>query len=70
VGTPDMAVDNGKGLVQSTRVPPDEVIENALAAEETGGVYFVSSQAMYRYDADQDGVPTITWREPYDGAPM
>jgi hypothetical protein len=43
-----------------------ERIENGNAIEETGAVYLNSSRAMYRFDADENGAPTITWREPYD----
>lgn len=43
-----------------------ERIVNSHAVDEDGGVYVVSTQAMYRFDADQDGNPQVTWREPYD----
>lgn len=43
-----------------------ERIVNSHAVDEDGGVYVVSTHAMYRFDADQDGSPQVTWREPYD----
>jgi hypothetical protein len=43
-----------------------ERIVNSHAVDEDGGVYIVSTQAMYRFDADEDGNPQVTWREPYD----
>lgn len=43
-----------------------ERIVNSHAVDEDGGVYVVSTQAMYRFDADEDGDPQVTWREPYD----
>ena len=64
VGTFDLQ----KGqLLGAIRLSPDEVIENAMAADEDGGIYLDSSKALYRFDADQQGKPGITWREPYDG---
>jgi hypothetical protein len=68
VGTLDL--DQGK-LLGVMKLPAGEIIENAMAADETGGVYLDSSKALYRFDfdpnADTDGEPSITWREPYDG---
>ena len=55
-------------------VMDDEVIGNSFAMDEDGGVYIVSTKAMYRFDlaagADEaDGlVPTVTWREEYENA--
>ena len=67
VGTLDMNAENGEGKVLgSILLPAGEEIENGMAADETGGMYLASSQAMYRLDADLDGKPSITWREPYD----
>jgi len=43
-----------------------ERIVNSHAVDEDGGVYIVSTQSMYRFDADDDGNPQVTWREPYD----
>lgn len=42
-----------------------ETISNSLAADETGGIYAVTSAAMYRYDWDGSRV-TQTWRAPYE----
>jgi hypothetical protein len=43
-----------------------EQINNSIAADATGGLFAASDQAMYRFDADTEGQPGITWREPYD----
>jgi hypothetical protein len=43
-----------------------ERIVNSHAIDEDGGVYVVSTQAMYRFDAEADGIPQVTWRESYD----
>lgn len=43
-----------------------ERIVNGHASDEDGGVYVVSTLAMYRFDADAAGRPAVTWREPYD----
>jgi hypothetical protein len=57
-------VDPESGTVQST-VLEGEVIANSFAVDETGGVYIVSDHALYRFDADQDGAPAVTWRREY-----
>ncbi|MEN6601567.1 MAG: hypothetical protein ABFD86_04065 [Bryobacteraceae bacterium] len=43
-----------------------EQIRNSTATDETGGVFVASDHALYRFDADAQGKPTITWREVYD----
>jgi hypothetical protein len=43
-----------------------ERIVNSHAVDEDGGVYIVSTQAMYRFDVGEDGNPQVTWREAYD----
>ena len=43
-----------------------ERIANSHAADETGGVFIASTQAMYRFDALPSGAPAVTWRETYD----
>ena len=39
---------------------------NSVSADETGGVYAVTTHALYRFDAAPDGTPVVTWRETYD----
>ena len=56
-------VDPGSGSVQAISLGED--IENSFAVDETGGVFIVSDVALYRFDADGGGAPTITWREVY-----
>jgi hypothetical protein len=43
-----------------------EIIDNSFAVDETGGVFIVSDHAMYRFDADANGAPVVTWRQVYD----
>jgi hypothetical protein len=43
-----------------------EAIGNSFAVDDTGGVFIVSDHALYRFDADADGAPAVTWREVYD----
>jgi hypothetical protein len=43
-----------------------ERIVNGHAVDEDGGVYIASTAAMYRFDADADAQPVVTWRETYD----
>jgi hypothetical protein len=56
-------VDPATGTVQA--LATGEEIENSFAVDETGGVFIVSDVAMYRFDADATGSPTVTWREVY-----
>jgi outer membrane protein assembly factor BamB len=37
-----------------------------VSTDETGGMYVVSTHALYRLDATASGQPEITWREVYD----
>ena len=55
-------VDPVTGRVTSTHLPAGETIANSLAVDETGGVFVVSTAALYRYDADSTGRPRQTWR--------
>jgi hypothetical protein len=41
-------------------------VTNSVATDETGGMYVVSTHALYRLDATSEGTPEITWRETYD----
>lgn len=61
-------VDTSSGEVRYTDQPKlgGERIVNSHAVDEDGGVYVVSTHAMYRFDTDQEGSPQVTWREPYD----
>lgn len=42
-----------------------EIIGNSFAIDSSGGVYVVSDHALYRFDAGDDGAPTVTWRQTY-----
>jgi hypothetical protein len=53
------------GIVRSTALPTGETIANSFAMDESGGVFIVSTHALYRFDAKL-GKPTVTWRQPYD----
>ena len=49
---------------QVRRINTGEPIGNSFAVDETGGVYVVTDQAIYRFDA-REGRPTVTWRRAY-----
>jgi len=53
-------------LIGKYQLPAGETIVNGHSADENGGVFIVSTGAMYRFDADSLGKPVVTWREPYD----
>ena len=59
-------LDRGTGAVQVTQLPDGEEVTNSVATDETGGMYVVSTHALYRLDASAAGVPEVTWREVYD----
>ena len=56
------AIERGTG---KTRVLPlGETITNSFAVDETGGIYVVTTAALYRLDL-VSGAPAVTWREAY-----
>jgi hypothetical protein len=57
-------VDRGSGAVRVRRLA-GEGISNSFAVDETGGVFVVSDDALYRFDAGRLGQPKVTWRRPY-----
>ena len=57
------AVDPDTGTTKL--LPLDETITNSFAVDETGGIYIVTTKALYRLDLDDAGVPAVTWREEY-----
>lgn len=44
-----------------------EIVSNSVAIDESGGIYMVTSQAMYRYDWDGTSL-TQAWRAEYDSS--
>ena len=57
-------IDPRSGAARSVRLP-GETIGNSIAVDETGGVFVVSSAALYRFEAVR-GAPTAVWRRVYD----
>ncbi|MPY77891.1 MAG: hypothetical protein GEV04_05225 [Actinophytocola sp.] len=53
------------GAVRSIRLPGERIV-NSFAVDETGGVFIVSTHALYRFDRGPGGAPRVTWREEYD----
>ena len=51
--------------VRSMQLGPDETIANSFAVDESGGVFVVSTHALYRFDV-AGGAPVVTWRRTYD----
>ena len=52
-------------VVRSVRLPNGETIANSFAMDESGGVFVVSTHALYRYDV-RNARPVVTWRKTYD----
>ncbi len=59
-------LDRDTGAIKTYELPDGEEVTNSVATDETGGMYVVSTHALYRLDATADGVPEVTWRETYD----
>ncbi|MFL6089927.1 MAG: hypothetical protein ACJ71Z_07285 [Aeromicrobium sp.] len=59
-------IDRTTDAVHTVHLPAGEQVTNSVATDETGGMYVVSTHALYRLDATDDGVPEVTWREAYD----
>ena len=59
-------LDRDTGAVKVTHLPAGEEVTNSVSTDETGGMYAVSTHALYRLDASSTGAPEITWREVYD----
>jgi outer membrane protein assembly factor BamB len=57
-----VAADNS---VHAMSLPVGETIANSFAVDESGGVFVVSTHALYRFDVTA-GQPSITWRQQYD----
>lgn len=53
------------GTLHSRSLPTGETIANSVAVDESGGVFVVSTHALYRFDTAA-GEPVVTWRQPYD----
>lgn len=59
------ALDPASGRVLGAR-RTGEAIGNSFAMDETGGVFVVTDEAQYRFDAARSGKPKVSWRVPYD----
>jgi hypothetical protein len=57
-------IDRATGAVRAMRLS-GEGISNSFAVDETGGVYIVSDKALYRFDANANGAPRVSWRVVY-----
>jgi hypothetical protein len=51
--------------VRAVRLRSGETIANSFAMDESGGVFIVSTHALYRFDV-RHGRPRATWRKRYD----
>ncbi len=54
------------GAIRTAQLPKGEEVTNSVATDETGGMYVVSTHALYRLDATSAGTPRTTWRQVYD----
>jgi hypothetical protein len=59
-------IDPASGTVRSQDLK--EEISNSFAVDDDGGVYIVTRQALYRFDAGADGAPAVSWREQYQNS--
>jgi hypothetical protein len=57
-------VDPASGEVHS--MDTGEPIGNSFAVDETDGVYVVTNSALYRFQANPDRSPAVTWRTTYE----
>ncbi len=57
-------VDRRTGRTRSLDVGAG--IGNSIAVDETGGVFVVSEERLYRFDAGRRGRPVVTWQRRYD----
>jgi len=57
-------IDPKDGAVRTMRLS-GEGISNSFAVDDSGGVFVVSDEALYRFDANPKGAPRITWRIVY-----
>lgn len=53
------------GVIRTHHLPKGETIENSFAIDESGGVFLVSTYALYRFDV-RGGQPVVTWRRAYN----
>jgi len=56
---------NPGNSVRRVHLPAGERIANSFAMDESGGVFIVSTHALYRFDVRR-GRPSVTWRKTYD----
>jgi len=54
-------IDRADGSIRTMRLA-GEGISNSFAVDETGGVYVVTDRALYRFDANSNGAPEVSWR--------
>jgi hypothetical protein len=59
-------LDRATGRVATLPLGVGEEIVNSVSADEEGGVYAVSTHAAYRFEADDRGGPSVSWRRSYD----
>ena len=57
-------IDRTTGVIRTRRLR-GEGISNSFSVDETGGVFIVSDQALYRFDASRAGKPRVSWRLRY-----
>ena len=56
-------VNPDTGAVKSLNT--GEAIGNSFATDESGGVYIVTDEKMYRFEAASDGSPQVSWSDVY-----
>lgn len=61
----EIAVASANLNCPTTDIADLEIVSNSIAADENGGIYVVTSAAMYRYQWDGTTLEQ-TWRAPYE----
>lgn len=61
------SLDPRSGRVLGTK-RTGEAIGNSFAVDDSGGVFVVTDEAQYRFDARRSGAPKVSWRRRYDNA--
>ncbi|HET7194185.1 MAG TPA: hypothetical protein VFI99_04275 [Nocardioides sp.] len=59
-------LDRRTGRVATLALGQGEEIVNSVSADESGGIYAVSTHAAYRFEAGRRGRPRVAWRRTYD----
>lgn len=63
----DIPLVSANADCETAEIDELEIVSNSVAIDESGGIYMVTSEAMYRYDWDGISL-TQAWRAEYDSS--